>query len=246
MNWISGIINAIRNFFNRLFQRNKNSPGSSTDPVKPEKTDTGKKKAIQITEKFLTRNEFSRPGRTLREVKGIILHWVGKPMQPAIETWNWFENNCPREQHYSSAHYIIDLNGDIIHAIPDNEVAYHCGSSQADPVSGKIYTNWAREQFGEYASNPAGNSPNNCTIGIEMCIVDDSGNFTRETFDAAAELTAKLINENKLLISGIGTHKTTVGWKDCPLLWSKNPGLLTEFRDYVKSLLSAGGTNPLP
>jgi N-acetylmuramoyl-L-alanine amidase len=54
---------------------------------------------------------------------------------------------------WGSAHYIIDLNGDTYHAVPDNEVAYHCGSSQKDPASGRIYTDWARAKFGRFAEN---------------------------------------------------------------------------------------------
>ena len=80
---------------------------------------------MNITEKLLSINPFSRPGRLLAACKGIIFHYVGVANQRAINTWGFFEKACPLEKHYSSAHYIIDLNGDIYHAVPDNEVAYH-------------------------------------------------------------------------------------------------------------------------
>jgi N-acetylmuramoyl-L-alanine amidase len=152
---------------------------------------------MKVIEKFLTVNHYSRPGRPLGAVKGIILHWVGVGGQRAYNTWGYFENGCPKDKHYSSAHYIIDLNGDIYHAVPDNEVAYHCGSSQKDPASGRIYTDWARSKFGPYVDRPNINSPNNCTIGIELCVIDNDGNFTHETLDAAKELVAKLVKEGK-------------------------------------------------
>jgi N-acetylmuramoyl-L-alanine amidase len=185
---------------------------------------------MNIIEKPLTVNPYSRPGRLLGAVKGIILHWTGAPMQKAVNTWGWFETGCPGERHYSSAHYIIDLDGTVYHAVPDNEVSYHCGSSQPDPKSGRIYTDWARAKFGPYAERPESNSPNNCTIGIELCTVDAGGNFTPETLGAARELTAKLLKENRLTIDDAGTHNMVVGWKDCPRLWTRYPERFEEFK----------------
>jgi N-acetylmuramoyl-L-alanine amidase len=191
---------------------------------------------MKIIEKLLTVNQYSRSGRPLGAVRGIILHWVGIGGQRAMSTWNFFEFTCPKDKHYSSAHYIIDLNGDIYHAVPDKEVAYHCGSYQPDPKSGKIYTDWAREKFGVYAERPDINSPNNCTIGIEMCVIDNNGNFTAETLDAARDLVAKLLKENRLTVKEIGTHYKVVGWKDCPRLWFNQPDKFEEFKIAVKAL----------
>ena len=187
--------------------------------------------------KFLTINQYSRPGRKLQEAKGIILHWVGIPMQRAAGVWDFFETTCPQKKHFSSAHYIVDLNGDVCHAVPDSEVAYHCGSSQIDPASGRIYTDWAREKFGRFAENPAGNSPNNCTIGIEMCVLDSRGSYSQETMDAAAELTAHLVKQNNLTVDDIGHHNKVAGWKDCPRLWVNSPILFDQFKEKVRGLL---------
>ena len=189
---------------------------------------------MDITEKLLTINPFSRPGRRLTECRAVILHFVGIPSQRASTVWNYFERDCPRNKHHSSTQYIIDLNGDIIRAIPDNEVAWHCGSSAVDPASGKIYTDWARRKFGHFVSDPTKSSPNFCTIGIELCI-DGKGNFTPETINAAVSLVAKLLQENNLTAEDIGHHKLVVGWKDCPLPWVKEPKLFEEFKDRVRS-----------
>jgi N-acetylmuramoyl-L-alanine amidase len=194
---------------------------------------------MKIIEKLLTVNQYSRPGRPLGAVKGVILHWVGVGGQRAMGTWNFFEFSCPKDKHYSGAHYIIDLNGDIYHAVPDKEVAYHCGSSQPDPKSGRIYTDWARAKFGPYAERPESNSPNNCAIGIELCVIDGNGNFTAETLDAARELAVKLLKENRLTVEEMGTHHLVVGWKDCPRLWVKRPELFEEFKAAVKKALGA-------
>jgi len=189
-----------------------------------------------IYEKLLTINPYSRSGRRLIECRAIILHYVGIPSQRAQVTWNYFERDCPRNKHHSSAHYIIDLNGDIYHAVPDNEVAFHCGTSKVDPASGRIYTDWARLKFGHFVSDPTKNSPNNCTIGIELCI-NASGNFTTDTLKAAVGLVARLIKENNLTTEDIGHHNKVVGWKDCPLPWVKEPELVEEFKDQVRDKL---------
>jgi len=187
---------------------------------------------MNIIRKFLTLSQYSRSGRRLPVCKAVILHYVGIPNQKALAVWNYFNNDCPRNMHYSSAHYIIDLNGDVYHAVPDDEVAWHCGSSCKDPASGRIYTDWARKKFGHFADDPTKNSPNYCTIGIELCI-NAQGNFPIETITAAVDLTAKLLTENKLNTEDIGHHKMVVGWKDCPLPWVKNPALFDDFKEMV-------------
>jgi N-acetylmuramoyl-L-alanine amidase len=191
---------------------------------------------MRIVDFFLTVNPFTRSGRKLAVCKGIIFHYVGVPGQKAIDVWKFFEKTCPVDKHYSSAHYIIDLDGFIYHAVPDYEVAWHCGSEKPDPKSGRIYTDWARQKYGYYASDPVKTSPNYCTLGIELCI-DSKGNFTEETLLAAVELAAKLLGENKLSVDDIGTHNLVVGWKNCPLPWVKNPALFDEFKERVKEKL---------
>jgi N-acetylmuramoyl-L-alanine amidase len=77
---------------------------------------------------------------------------------------------------------------------------------------------------------PDSNSPNNCTIGIEMCVIDSNGNFTTETLQDAHDLVVKLLKENRLTVEEIGTHNLVVGWKDCPLLWTRHPEKFEEFK----------------
>jgi N-acetylmuramoyl-L-alanine amidase len=183
---------------------------------------------MNIVKKLLTLNQYSRPGRRLAECRAVILHYVGIPGQRAQTTWNYFEIDCPRNKHFSSAHYIIDHNGDIYQAVPDNEVAFHCGSNE--------YTDWAKQKFKHFVSDPTKNSPNNCTVGIELCI-DKQGKFTPETLAAAVDLVAKILTENNLSTENIGHHNLVVGWKDCPLPWVNNNELFEEFKDRVREKL---------
>ncbi|GHT84927.1 amidase [Spirochaetia bacterium] len=190
---------------------------------------------ISVVDRLLTQNDYSRPGRILRDKRAVILHWVGVGGQRAQSVQQFFEA-AEREKHYSSAHYCIDLDGMVYRFVPDDEVAYHCGSSQTDPISGRIYTDWARKVFGPCAADPEHNSPNNAALGIEMCVVDNDGNFDPRTVEAAAELTAELCKRYAIPAECIGTHHMVVGWKDCPRLWTRSPDLFDEFKEKVRMI----------
>ena len=193
---------------------------------------------MQIIHDFLTKNEYSRPGKKLQKVLAIVVHWTANPGANAKENRDFFENKKTGMSGYGSAHYIIDQSGVIIAAVPENEVAYHCGSDKADPASGRIYTDEARRRFGKYAS--VNNSPNNCTIGVELCPKDAAGNFTDETINAAVELCADICRRYNLPAQAVTTHHDVVGWKNCPKLWTEKPQLLTAFQFTVDDKIQRG------
>ena len=193
---------------------------------------------MQIIHDFLTINEYSRPGRRIREILGLVIHWTANPGANAKENRDFFENKKTGMGGYGSAHYIIDQNGIIVAAIPENEVAYHCGTSEKDPASGKVYTNEARRRFARYASESS--SPNLCTIGLELCPKDATGNFTNATINVAVELCADICKRYGLTVQAITTHHNIVGWKDCPKLWTEKPQLLEAFRQSVEDKIQRG------
>lgn len=193
---------------------------------------------MQIIHDFLTPNEYSRPERKLIEVKAVVLHWTANAYASAKQNRDFFEAKKTGCGGYGSAHYIIDHNGIIIAAVPENEVAYHCGSNQPDPKSGKVYTDWARAKFGRYATEFS--SPNNCTIGIELCNIDEAGNFSDATINAAIELTADICRRYKLSINDVTTHHEIVGWKNCPKLWTDKPTLFLAFLASVADKMRRG------
>ena len=193
---------------------------------------------MQIIHDFLTINEYSRPGRRIREMLGIVMHWTANPAANAKENRDFFENKKTGMGGYGSAHYIIGQNGIIIAAVPEDEVAYHCGSSEKDPASGKVYTDEARRRFGRYASDSS--SPNLCTLGVELCPKDAAGNFTNATINVAVELCADICKRYELTVQAITTHHNIVGWKDCPKLWTENPQLLEAFRQSVEDKIQRG------
>ena len=193
---------------------------------------------MQIIHDFLIKNEYSRPGKKLQKVLAIVIHWTANPGANAKENRDFFENKKTGMGGYGSAHYIIGQNGIIVAAVPEDEVAYHCGSSDKDPASGKVYTDEARRRFGRYASESS--SPNNCTIGIELCPKDAGGNFSGATIETAIELCADICKRYGLTAQAITTHHDVVGWKDCPKLWTEKPQLLEAFRQSVADKIQRG------
>ena len=182
---------------------------------------------MKIKTDYITINDYSRPGRKLSKLLGIVIHWTANPYAGAQENRNFFEARKTGMGGYGSAHYIIGQSGEVIAAIPEDEVAYHCGTGEKDPASGKVYTDEARRRFGKYASESS--SPNLCTIGIELCPLDNDGNFSENTITAAIELCADICRRNGINADSITTHHNIVGWKDCPKLWTDKPYLYSAF-----------------
>lgn len=176
----------------------------------------------------LTRNEYSRPGKQIREVLGIVMHWTAAPRQNARQVRDYFESKKDGTTGYGSAHYVIDQSGEVLQCIPDTETAYHCGS--------ETYTDDARSRFGKYCSSNS--SPNNCTIGVELCPTDDAGHFTTATITAAVELCAEICSRYQLQADAITTHHDVVGWKSCPKLWTEKPQLFTAFVESVRDYMA--------
>jgi N-acetylmuramoyl-L-alanine amidase len=196
---------------------------------------------MKLTQQFLSINEYTRNGKLRNDTLAIVKHWTGPNGHNARQVWDYFENDCPKLKHYSSANYIIDFTGEIIQLVPDNEMTYHCGSSIIDPTSEVIYTDWARNIFGKYANiekykdpKKIKLSPNQASIGVEMCAIDGKGNFRDATIAASIELDSYLCLKYKLTTNKIGTHNMVVGWKDCPRLWVNKNYLFDAYIEDVK------------
>lgn len=161
---------------------------------------------MKITEKYLTINQFSRPGRSLIGVKGIVLHWVANPMTTAEQNRKYFESlkmqNPGGDQkalRWASAHFVIGLEGEIIQCLLEYEMGYHVGS--------KTYTPRALKELSKY--------PNDCTLGIELCHINWAGEFTAATLRSAQLLISELCGRYNLGKDNIYRHYDITG-KDCP------------------------------
>jgi N-acetylmuramoyl-L-alanine amidase len=191
---------------------------------------------MNIVDKLLTINEYSRSGKKRLPLQAVVIHWTANPKSTAEQDRNYFEARKDGKNGYGSAHYCIQ-DSLIIRCIPEDEVAYHCGTSQVDPVSKKFYTDYARKKFGKYAADTVHFSPNLVTIGLELHPIDAAGNFSSATLATAIELTADILKRNKLTAEDITTHNLIVGWKNCPKLFTDKPEKFVEFKKAVAAKL---------
>lgn len=176
---------------------------------------------MEIKQKYLTPNEYSRPQRKLEKVKAIVLHWLAAPRGTPQGVYNYFEERKKGKTGYGSAHFCVGMDGEVMQYMPMEEMAYHVGS--------KTYTDYGLS-LSSY--------PNNCTIGIEMSHIDWEGSFTDETWDTTVELTAMLLKTYDLGIDDITTHMKIVGWKDCPRWFKTFPKEFDRFKEDVRNKLS--------
>ena len=85
---------------------------------------------MEIQQKLLTINPYSRPGKKIGPIKNIVIHWVGNAGSSAIANRNYFES-LKDKKTYASSHYIIGLEGEIIMCVPETEIAYHGNSANS-------------------------------------------------------------------------------------------------------------------
>jgi N-acetylmuramoyl-L-alanine amidase len=181
---------------------------------------------LNIDEQLLTPNEFSRPGKALEALRGVVIHYTGNPGASAQGNRDYFESlggSTNTGKVYASAHYIVGLEGEIIRCVPDNEMAYHVGA--------KSYKLPALLRLSPY--------PNNCTIGIELCI-DKGGAFTEGEMASCRALCRELLDEYHLSDGGVRPaalwrHYDITG-KDCPRPFVKDPEAWNLFRESVGRL----------
>lgn len=179
---------------------------------------------MKIQNKILTVNPFSRPGKKLIGVRGVVIHWIGNAGTSAQMNRNYFESLKKQRQaknaRYASAHFIVGFKGEIIQCLPVDEWAYHVGA--------KAYKSGAVKKLSAY--------PNNCTLGIELCHPDWSGQFTETTLEATAELVAKLLRQFGLTVVDIWRHYDVTG-KLCPKYFVESPESFADFKNRVQKVL---------
>jgi N-acetylmuramoyl-L-alanine amidase len=147
---------------------------------------------MQIVDMLLT-NKNARPGIKITP-RGLVIHWTANEGNGANAVANRNYFNKPTTE--ASAHYIVD-DKQIVRCLPENEMAYHVGAKQ-----------YKREAVAKLSSYP-----NNCTIGIEMCVNVD-GNF-QETYRRTVELAADILKRYGWGVDKLWRHFDITG-KNCP------------------------------
>jgi len=169
-----------------------------------------------MTELLLTPNPYSRPLALMRDVKGIVVHWVAHPKSNARATRNFFESRKDGKLGFGSAHYAIDPT-EVVRIVPENEIAYHCGSWK--------YTEYALDRLGSY--------PNAHSIGIELHHEDWAGRFDAATLVQLRALLRDLCNRYHLSPTDNVCRHFDVTGKDCPKWWVDHPD---EFRAFLETV----------
>ena len=163
---------------------------------------------MEIEERLLTINPYSRTGEKQNRIENIVVHWVGNAGSSAIANRNYFENLKDSHKTYASSHYIIGLNGETIKCIPEDEVAFHSG----------------------------GYSMNRKSIGIEDCHPDWDGKFNEATYNSLVELCADICNRYGLTVDNIIRHYDVTG-KECPRYYVRNEQEWIKFKNDVANRL---------
>lgn len=169
----------------------------------------------------IEKNPFSRPCEKLQSVKAIIVHYTACQKASAKNIRDYF-NNLKNQQktdtaRSASAHFSVD-DDNVIEIIPSDEVAYHVGAKQAQ------YTQLAKS-FGD-------RSPNNYTIGIEMCHNDESGKISVKTLANTIILIQVLKNKFGLTSENVFRHFDITG-KNCPKYFVENPIEWNNFKGMI-------------
>lgn len=147
---------------------------------------------LNIKDMYLT-NKNARP-RTRITPRGVVIHWTANEGKGANAVAN--RNYFNKPTTIPSAHYCVD-DKEIIRCLPENEMGYHVGAKSYKPDAVKRLSSY----------------PNNCTIGIEMCVNAD-GNFDL-MYQNTLELTADILKRYGWGVDRLWRHFDITG-KNCP------------------------------
>lgn len=171
---------------------------------------------MEIQDKLLTINPYSRSGEKQNNITDIIIHYVGNAGSSAMANRNYFENLQYTHKTYASSHYIVGLNGEIIRCIPDDEVAFHSGSY----------------------------SENRKSIGIENCHPNVDGKFNEQTYNALVELCAELCKKYNIGINNVKTHNMITG-KNCPKYYVEHEEAWEQLKQDINNKINGGTVTPV-
>ena len=137
--------------------------------------------APELDVELLDVNEYSRPGTTLKQVNGIVIHYTANPGSSAMANRDYFEGLKDAHTTKASSHFIVGLEGEVVQCIPTTEIAY------------------------------ASNDRNGDTISIECCHPDETGKFNEATYKSLVQLSAWLCEKFSLTEEDVIRHYDITG-----------------------------------
>ena len=126
-------------------------------------------------------NEYSRPGTSLKEIKGIVVHYTANPGTTAKNNRDYFQGLKDSHETKVSSHFVVGYEGEIVQCVPSTEIAY------------------------------ASNSRNEDTLSIECCHLDETGEFTNATYISLVRLTGWLCWRFNLTSEDVIRHYDVTG-----------------------------------
>ena len=152
--FLAGMAAGVLAFFIVNVQRTLPSTVLTQEAPKPVK----RVQRPEIKQMLLTPNEFSRPQLELKQVNGVVIHYVANPGTTAKDNRNYFEGLKDSGATYASSNYIVGLKGEIVQCVPLDEMAY------------------------------CSNERNEDTVSIECCHPDETGQFNDNTYQSLVHL----------------------------------------------------------
>lgn len=187
---------------------------------------------MKITE-MLVNNKTVRPYRALKEIRGLVVHYVGCSCRSARQLRNALQNST-REASYQ---YCIDYDsGEIIRCLPEEEEAWHVGASES------LYTAQKRKICGS-------ENPNRYLVGIECCVpsIQDCEPSAVQR-KALAEFCADFLKRRGMSTDKLYLHHDIVE-KNCHKWFVEHPDDWLKFKGEVLALMGSSSsqeTSPTP
>lgn len=166
-----------------LWNREKKADSLAAIRIEEEQViiDDNRSEKPVIEEKFLTPNEYSRPGEALPEVTELFVHYTANAGTSAAQNRSYFENLGITGETSASAHFVIGFDGEIIQCLPLDEIGY------------------------------AVKEHNYNSISIECCYLKEDGEFEDATYQSLIRLLGWLMREYDLGPSAIKRHYDSSG-----------------------------------
>lgn len=161
----------------------------------------------EIDVQLLDINEYSRPALASDPITGIVIHYTANPGSTAQENRDFFDSLKDGHGESVSSHFVVGLEGEIVQCVPTWELAY------------------------------ASNERNHDTVSIECCHPDETGKFTKETYQSMVQLTAFLCDKFDLTENDVIRHYDVTG-KNCPKYFVEEEEAWQIFRTDVREALA--------
>ena len=153
-------------------------------------------------------NADSRPGINTNTITGVVIHYTANPGSSAQDNRDYFNGLQDSHETKASSNFVVGLDGEIIQCVPTWEVAY------------------------------ASNDRNYDSVSIEVCHPDETGRFTKESYESLVQLTAWLCVKFDLTADDVIRHYDVTG-KNCPKYFVEHEDVWEDFRENVSLAITS-------